>query len=241
MQLKNKKKLKIAGIIHARGGSKRIPMKNIKPLAGKPLIAYMIESALKSKILNRVIVSTDHDEIARIAEEYGAEVPFRRPPDLAEDVPSELVSQHAINYLMKEENYYADIAVTMQPTTPFCLPEDINACIDKLIETNADSVITVKEVKERPEWMYRLEGDKTFSLTGTLIQGETGVMQSLPKLYLPNGAIYATKVEVLMKENLIIGRDNRAVIMPPGRSVDIDEPIDFILAEIIAKELGYGI
>ncbi|MCZ7384091.1 MAG: acylneuraminate cytidylyltransferase family protein [Candidatus Methanoperedens sp.] len=241
MLLKNKKNLKIVGIIHARGGSKRIPLKNIKLLAGKPLIAHMIESALKSRRLNKVIVSTDHDEIARISREYGAEVPFKRPVELAEDVPSELVSQHAVDYLIKNENYYPDIAVTMQPTTPFCSPEDIDACIDKLIETDADSVITVREVRERPEWMYRLEGDRTVSLTGILIQGEIGVTQSLQKLYTPNGAVYATKMRVLKEQNLIIGRDNRAVVMPPERSIDIDEPIDFVLAEIMAKELGYGL
>lgn len=241
MLLKNKKNLKIVGIIHARGGSKRIPLKNIKLLSGTPLIAYMIESALKSKKLNRVIVSTDHDEIAKVAREYGAEVPFTRPSELAEDVPSELVSQHAINYLMKKENYYTDIAVTMQPTTPFCLPEDIDACIDKLIETDADSVITIREIRERPEWMYRLEGDRTFSLTGVLIQGEMGVSQKLPKLFIPNGGVYATKVNVLIEQNLIIGRDNRAVVMPLERSIDIDEPLDFVLAEIVAKELGYGL
>lgn len=239
--LKNKKNLKIAGIIHARGGSKRIPLKNIKPLAGKPLIAYMIESALKSRRLNRVIVSTDHDEIARVATEYGAEVPFRRPKELAEDVPSEQVSQHAVDYLINEENYHPDIAVTMQPTTPFCRPEDIDACIDKLIETEADSVMTIKEIRERPEWMYKLEGDRTVSLTGTLFQGEMGVSQNLPKLYIPNGGVYATKVNVLMEQNLIIGRDNRGVIMSLERSIDIDEPIDFKLAEIVAKELGYGL
>lgn len=241
MLLKNKKNLKIVGIIHARGGSKRIPLKNIKLLSGKPLIAYIINSALNSKKLNRVIVSTDHDEIAKVAIEYGAEVPFRRPPELAEDVPSELVSQHAIDYLTKKENYNTDIAVTLQPTTPFCLPEDIDACIDKLIETDADSVITVREIRERPEWMYRLEDDRTFSLTGVLIQGEMGVSQNLPKLFIPNGGVYATKVNVLMEQNLIIGRDNRAVVMPLERSIDIDEPLDFVLAEIVAKELGYGL
>jgi CMP-N-acetylneuraminic acid synthetase len=239
MLLKNKKNLKIVGIIHARGGSKRIPLKNIKLLAGKPLIAYMIESALKSKRLNRVVVSTDHDEIARIGKEYGAEVPFKRPAELAEDVPSELVSKHAIDYLIKNKNYYPDIAVTMQPTTPFCRPEDIDACIDKLIETNADSVMTIKEIRERPEWMYKLIDDRAVSLTDKLFQGEIGVSQNLPKLYIPNGGIYATKVDVLMEQNLIIGRDTRGIIMPLERSIDIDEQIDFKLAEIMAKELGY--
>ena len=229
--------LKVVGIIPARGGSRRIPLKNIKPLAGKPLITYMISSALNSKRLERVIISTDHDEIARISRQCGAEVPFKRPAALAEDVPSELVSQHAVEYLRNKENYYPDIVVTLQPTTPFCTPSDIDACIETLTQTGADSAITVREIKERPEWMFKLEDGKTVSFMGILIQGETGVSQSLPPLYIPNGAVYATRVDVLMEQNLIIGRDNRAVIVPPERSVDIDEPLDFIKAEIIAQQL----
>lgn len=232
------KNIKTIGVIHARGGSKRIPLKNIKLLGGKPLVAYMIEAALDSKLLDRVIVSTDHDEIAKISKKYGAEVPFMRPPEISEDVPSELVTLHAVEYVQKKENYYPEIVVTMQPTTPFTTSEDIDACIEKLISTNADSVITMNEIAQRPEWMFRLEGDRTFPYTGEMIKGDRGVAQTLEKLYIPNGAVYATKVDILVNEKLIIGTDNRAVIMPLERSIDIDEPIDFVFAEAVAKNFS---
>src|SRR2546426_8771334 len=100
----------ILGVIHARGGSKRIPLKNLKLLAGRPLLSYMVEAAMESRLLDRVIVSTDHPEIARIAREGGAEVPFLRPAELAEDVPSELVTQHAIRFV-EAEGYPVRIAL----------------------------------------------------------------------------------------------------------------------------------
>lgn len=226
----------IVGIIHARGGSKRIPLKNIKPLAGRPLIAYAIEAALESRRLHRVIVSTDHPETARIAKEYGAEVPFMRPADLAEDVASELVTQHAVRFL-EDHGYPVRIVLTMQPTTPFCTGEDIDACVAKLLEADLDTVFTACEVHERPEWMYRAESDRVVPLTGRLVQGDRGVSQTLPKLYIPNGAVWATRRDVLMKQGLITGPKAAAVIMPRERSVDIDEPIDFLVAEVVANEL----
>lgn len=236
----SKKNTKVLGVIHARGGSKRIPLKNIKLLNGKPLVAYIITAALKSKMIDRLIVSTDHPEIIRIAKEYGAEVPFIRPKDISEDVPSELVTQHALKFIEAEEGHEIGVIVTFQPTTPFCQPEHIDACVNKLIERNMDSVFSVKEIRERPEWMFLLnEKDEAETFMGHLIQGETGVTQSLQKLYIPNGGIYATKREVLMEQNLIIGRKTGIVVMSPEHSVDIDEPIDFVFAEFLAKERGF--
>ena len=226
----------IVGIIHARGGSKRIPLKNIQPLMGKPLIAHIIEAALDSRWLDRVIVSTDHPEIAHLSKEYGAEVPFTRPDDLAEDVASELVTQHAVRFL-EQQGYPVRVALTMQPTTPFCTGADIDACIAKLLESDLDTVFTACEVHERPEWMYRPEHDRVVPLTGRLVQGETGVSQALPKLYIPNGAVWATQRDVLMEHGLITGPHAAAVVMPRERSVDIDEPIDFLLAHAIASDL----
>jgi len=231
------KKYVAVGIIHARGGSKRIPSKNIMELAGKPLLAWMVDAALGAQTLDRVIVSTDHEGIAQVAREYGAEVPFKRPVEISEDVPSELVTQHAVRYLEEEEHFRVDIAVTLQPTTPFCLSEDIDASVNKLIATGADSVISVCEVRERPEWMFKLEGDKAISFMDLVLEGDVGVSQNLPKLYVPNGGIYATRRDVLMEQGAIIGKNTRAVIMPLERSLDIDEPVDFVLAEVIALQL----
>ena len=207
----------ILGVIHARGGSKRIPLKNMKLLAGRPLISYLVEAAMESRLLDRLIVSTDHPEIARIAREYGAEVPFVRPAELAEE-----------------------IALTMQPTTPFCSAEDIDACIRKMLETDLDTVFTGCEVHERPEWMYRRDQSsegRVIPFTGRLVQGDAGISQRLPKLYIPNGAVWATRRAVLMEQGLITGPEAGIVVMSRERSVDIDEPIDFIVAEAIAAEL----
>ena len=227
---------KVLAIIHARGGSKRVPGKNIKFLNGKPLISYMINACIQAKTVDRVIVSTDHPDIVRISKECGAEVPFIRPAPLSEDVASELVTQHAVKFIEDEEGHEIDVAITIQPTTPFCLPEHIDACVNKLRESNADSVVTVCEIAERPEWMIKEDGS---NYQGIIIQGDVGISQTLPKLYLANGAVFATKRSVLLDENLIIGRNNRIVIMPRERSIDIDEPIDFEYAEYIAKAKGF--
>ena len=236
MKLRSSESQGVVGVIHARGGSKRIPLKNIKSLAGRPLIAYIVDAALESRLLDRVIVSTDHPDIARIAREHGAEVPFMRPADLAEDVASELVTQHAVRFV-EEQGYRVHIALTMQPTTPFCTSEDIDACIAKMLETDLDTVFTACEVHERPEWMYRLNGKNALPFTGTLVQGDAGISQKLPKLYIPNGAVWATRRAVLMDQNLITGPNSGIVIMSRERSVDIDEPVDFVTAEAMANEL----
>ena len=229
----------VLGVIHARGGSKRIPLKNMKLLAGRPLISYLVEAAMESRLLDRLIVSTDHPEIARIAREYGAEVPFVRPAELAEDVASELVTQHAVRFV-EAEGYAVQIALTMQPTTPFCSAEDMDACIQKMLETDLDTVFTGCEVHERPEWMYRRDQSsegRVIPFTGRLVQGDAGISQRLPKLYIPNGAVWATRRAVLMEQGLITGPKAGIVVMSRERSVDIDEPIDFIVAEAIAAEL----
>jgi len=230
--------MNIVGIIHARGGSKRIPLKNIKPLLGKPLISYIIEAALKCKSLNRVIVSTDHPEIMKISREIGAEVPFVRPPDISEDVPSELVTQHAVNVLENQENYPVDVAVTFQPTTPFCLAEDIDGCVEMLISSDVDTVYSGYEISERPEWMFYIDEDGLAqNFLSAAMTGDIGVSQNLPRLYTPNGGIYATRRDVLFDQNAIIGRRSKIWVMPRERSVDIDEPIDFLIAEVIGKDL----
>lgn len=231
------KKMNVVGVIHARGGSVRVPLKNIKELAGKPLIAYIIQAALAAGTINRVIVSSDHPEIIKISKMYGAEVPFVRPKDISEDVPSELVTQHAVNYLEKEEGYPVDIVVTFQPTTPFCLPEDIDGCVHELMASDADSVISVSSISERPEWMfYTDESGYAHNFLEKKIEGDLGISQKLPRLYLPNGGIYATKRDVLFNQGVIIGKKTRLWIMPRERSVDIDEPLDFLLAEFLINQ-----
>ncbi len=230
----------IIGVIHARGGSKRIPLKNIKPLGNKPLISYMIKAALGSKYLRRVIVSTDHPEIKRISLESGAEVPFVRPVELSEDCPSEWVTQHAVEFVEAQESQKVDIVVTMQPTTPFCLSRDIDNCIEILLASRyLNSVFTAKTVHERPEWMFIVkDGDRAELFLGGEMKGERGVFQSLPKMIVPNGAVYATRRDSLFEEGVIISAKTGVHLMPPERSVDIDEPVDLLYAEFLIQKGG---
>lgn len=229
----------VVAVIHARGGSKRVPMKNIKPLGGRPLISYVVRAALKSRHLRRTIVSTDHPEIKRLSLEYGAEVPFDRPRDLSEDVPSELVTQHACRFVEAQDGKSLDAVVTLQPTTPFCRGEDIDRCIELLFESGADSVISAREVKDdRPEWMYRLVDGWAISYQGLVFKGDLGVSQRLEPLYRPNGGIWVTRRDVLMHDGLILGPKCKMQVMPFERSIDIDEPIDFVIAEAVGREYG---
>lgn len=229
----------VVGVIPARGGSTRIPMKNVKPLLGIPLIGYMVRAAAESGVIDRFVVSTDHPEIKRLALAYGAEVPFDRPAEISWDCPSEMVAKHAVEFMEKEAGRRADFVVFMQPTTPYCLPEDIEACVNTLqARPDWDSVFSVLKVHQRPEWMFRREEDGTSSifLAGEL-KGERGIVQSLPDLFMPNGAVYVTRRDALMKHDLILCPNTGTYLMPPERCVDIDEPIDFDYAEFIGQKL----
>lgn len=228
--------MNVLGVVHARGGSKRIPLKNIKTLGGRPLIAHIIGAALAAETIDRLIVSTDHEGIAQASREAGAEVPFMRPADIAEDVASELVTQHAVRWVEEDEGRPVDVVVTFQPTTPFCTAEDVDGCVRLVTESDADSAMSVGAVHERPEWMLRLgEDGYSTNFLGMTIQGDVGISQTLPPLYIPNGGIWVTRRKVLFEQNVIVGPRNRVWVMPRERSVDIDDPIDFELAEFMAQ------
>ncbi len=228
------------GVIHARGGSKRIPLKNIALLGGKPLVYYMIKAALESKYLNRVIVSTDHPEIKRVSLEYGAEVPFMRPPKLSEDCPSEWVTQHAVEFVEAQEGGKISIAVTMQPTNPFCAGHDIDSCVELLLNNpDLTSAFSAKIITERPEWMFAFKNDNRAELfLKGEIKGDRGISQELPKLAIPNGGIYATRRETLFNEGVLISQKTAVHIMPFEKSVDIDEAVDLEFAELLMKKQG---
>lgn len=148
-------------IIPARGASKGVNRKNIRQLGGKPLIAWTIKTSLSCSSLQRIIVSTDDLEIANIAKEYGAEVPFLRPPELAKDsTPDFPVYQHTISWLTEHENFQPDIVVWLRPTSPLRSVEDIKNAIDILVKSQADSVRSVCLSEHHPYWMKRLEGDR---------------------------------------------------------------------------------
>ena len=226
--------MKICAIIPARGGSKGMPRKNVRLLAGKPLIYYTINEAKKSKYLGRLIVSTEDEEIAEVAKEYGAEV-VPRPVELAQDdTPSLPVYQQVIKHLEEVGNFHPDVIVILQPTSPLRTVEDIDGVIEKFLKISCDSVISVCEVEHPPEWMYVLEGDKL----KPLIKGGRRVTwrQDALRSYRLNGAVYVTNRDIIMRQNRIMGDDTRAYIMAHERSIDIDTELDFKLAEVLMKE-----
>jgi len=233
----------ILGVITARGGSERIPLKNIKPLIGKPLIAYMIEAATNCNSIDRLIVSTDHIDIIKIAKEYEVEVPFVRPESISGDCPSVLVMQHAVDFVEKEWDEDVEIAVTLQPTTPLVLAEDIDSCINLLLSSPQwNTVFTARFVRERPEFMFVLNEDNSVEiLLGEPLRGERVNSKNLPKTVIPNGAVYATRRDELMYNDIIISSKSGAYLMPQERSVDIDVPVDFEFAEfLLSRSINSG-
>ncbi|MCK4554420.1 acylneuraminate cytidylyltransferase family protein [Candidatus Parcubacteria bacterium] len=226
---------KILGVITARGGSRGIPRKNIKPLAGKPLIAYTIEAAKKSKHLTRCIVSTDDQEIADISQRYGADIPFIRPAELAQDHSASMgVVQHALKWLKENQGEEYDYLMILQPTSPLRTAKEIDECIKKAIETNADSVMSMVELVDFSlKKLKRIENDLILPLVED--EGATSSQrQDAEKVYKRNCAIYLTRAELIMQGDLF-GRISRPYIMPEERSVDINKPIDFELAEFWLK------
>jgi len=224
----------ILGLIPARGGSKGLPRKNIKPLLGKPLIAWTIEKALTSKYLDRVIVSTDDKEIAEISKKYGAEVPFIRPKELAMDNAKGIdVVLHAIDWIKKSDKQY-DLLMLLQPTSPLRRSEDIDKAIEYLFFKEAKAIVSVCEVDHHPLWANTLPEDgcmKDFIRQEIMNKNR----QELPVFYRLNGAIYLAYFDYVKQCKCFMGKETFAYIMPRERSIDIDNEVDLKLVENFIK------
>lgn len=228
----NRAQLKVVGIVPARGGSKGIPNKNIRPLAGQPLIAYTIQAALEAQLLSRVLVSTDSPTIAQIAKTYGAEVPFIRPVELArDDTPRLPVVRHAVEFLENNEGYTPGIIVTLQPTSPLRRAEHIDAAIEMLVGAGADAVVSVCETEHSPYWMRRVDAEGRLV---PLLSGSEAYLrrQDLPVVYRINGAVFAETYAAVRAEANQLGGNTRALVMERWESIDIDEEFDFKVAEM---------
>lgn len=213
--------IKIVAIIPARGGSKSIPRKNVKKLNGKPLIGYILETASSIDEIDRVIVSTEDMEIAAIAKEYGAEVPFIRPPELAGDEIGTLpVLQHAINYLEEKEDYKPDIIILLYATSPMLTHSRIEEAIRLISENNFDSVLSVVEDKGH----YWIEKQGKYE---RIYPKNPKNRQFTKPLFKENGAIYIIKRDILMEKNEIVGNNVGFLVMEKRETIDIDEPFDF--------------
>ena len=229
-------KPRILAIIPARAGSKRLPGKNIKELAGKPLIQWTIEAAKKSVLLTDVIVSSDDEHIVEFAKKLNVNVPFLRPQHLAQDKSTSIdVIKHAIEFLENQGDIF-DFIMLLQPTSPLRTSCHIDEAIGLLNDKGADAVISVCPTEHSPLWSNTLDdSDKMDSFISPEIKNTRS--QDLPVYYRLNGAIYITKVERLLAENTMFIKDKIfAYKMTTKSSVDIDEIIDFTLAEAIMKK-----
>jgi len=219
-------------IIFARGGSKGLPRKNIRPLAGKPLIAWSIEHALAVKRIASVLVSTDSDEIAAVALQNGAEVPFMRPAELAgDDSPEWLAWRHALNYLRETTGELPDVMVSVPSTAPLRFPQDIENCLDEYEKGDADIIITVTDAHRSPYFnMVKANADGTVGLVNPT-QTALARRQDAPVVYDMATVCYVVKPEfVISHESTFEGRV-RSIHVPTERAIDIDTMLDFRIAE----------
>lgn len=211
---------RVLALIPARGGSKGIPGKNIIDLCGKPLIAYSIQAGLDSAYVDDVVVSTDSEEIASVAKEYGASVPFIRPDELASDTAKSIdVILHAVEWL-KDNGQTYDIFILLQPTAPLRTSADIDAAMEKFVAEGMQGLISVAKVSESPVLMRTIASDGR--LERIVAANDNLRRQEMPEYYVMDGSIYIIRIDELNK-NTNFGDSPIPYVMPPERSVDIDE------------------
>lgn len=229
--------MKVLGVITARGGSEGIPHKNTKLLCGKPLIAYTIEAARRSEVFDRIILSTDDPEIAAVAKQYGCEVPFLRPAELADNKISHLpVMQHAVQWLKNNQNYWADYTMILQPTSPLRQPFHIREAVDLIQQHNADSVLSVSEIPEQysPYKAMTIQAESDLKLfNGNPLHKRIARRQDLPKAYWSIAMIYLFKTDLLFhpEEPNFYGEKTIPQIIDNKYVADINVPQDWEIAE----------
>jgi N-acylneuraminate cytidylyltransferase len=229
----------VVGVIFARGGSKGVPHKNIRLLNGKPLIAYAIEAALASRLIDRVIISTDDPEIAAISKDYGAEVPFMRPAELAQDdSPEWLAWRHAIQMLMQATQLAKmDIMVSIPPTAPLRTADDVDKCIQEFLDSDADIIISVKPSERNPYFnMVTLDDAGRARL---VLSSDQAIerRQDAPAVYDITTVAYVVRPEFVLKADSMFDGNVRAILIPSERALDIDTELDFKFAELLLQAL----
>jgi CMP-N-acetylneuraminic acid synthetase len=225
----------VIAIIPARAGSKGLPGKNIRPLCGKPLVAWSIESARASRYVDEVLVSTDGDDIARIAEQFGAAVPFRRPAELASDAATTLSAvQHALEHYLRKARSF-DIVALLEPTSPLREESDIDSMLERLSSAwdDFDAVISIGEVQEHPSIMKRLRGPELEPYCAELAR--TTRRQDNPAAYFPYGVAYIVKTASLLEEGSFYPRRCTYHLLRRYQSYEIDDLHDFLCVEAVMK------
>jgi N-acylneuraminate cytidylyltransferase len=228
------------GYVFARGGSKGIPGKNIKPMCGRPLIAYSIEALRESKYVDRVIVSTDDENIAGIAVECGAEVPFMRPAELASDSSPEVLSwKHALSEA-KREGVMPDILVSASTTSPLRSPDDIDAAVEMLADTGADIVISVTPASRSPYFNLARRDESGRTRLFAELPGGVERRQDAPPVYDITTVVYVARSQYRMDCGSLMEGDVRSIVVPPERAADIDTQLDFDFAEFLIRRRTSG-
>jgi CMP-N-acetylneuraminic acid synthetase len=231
--------MRVLGLVPARGGSKGVPRKNIKPLGGKPLLAWTAEAALASKRLARVVLSTDDEEIAEVGRAVGLDVPFLRPADLAGDkAPTLPVVQHAVRWL-EERGERFDAICLLQPTNPLRTTATIDDCVELFVRTGADSLVTTLRVpaEYNPHWVYFKQPDGELHLA----TGETTPIprrQDLPAAFHREGSIYLTRRDIVVSSNSLYGTRVVGYEVDPSAVVNIDTVDDWQRAETLLSQRG---
>lgn len=221
----------VLGVITARGGSTGLRRKNILPFNGKPLIGWTIEAATKSKYIDRLILSSDDEEIISVAERFGCEVPFRRLPELATDEASSILV--LCDALRRCPGF--QYVVLLQPTSPLRSAEDIDAALESCTGLAAPACVSVCVASENPFWMFNAEEGRRLS---PLISQDLPLRrQDAPKVLSLNGAVYVAEVEWFLREQKFIAPETVYYEMPPERSVDVDTELDLSLAELLAAKV----
>ncbi len=219
---------KILAVIIARGGSKGVPKKNIRMAGGKPLIAWMINAAKKSKYIDRLILSSDDKEIISVARDLGCDVPFVRPPEFAKD---ESPVSDVIIHTIKEIQGY-DYVMMLQPTSPLIVSEDIDGCVGFCINSNTEAVVSVTEPQKNPYWTFtKKEDNKLVPVFGQKYFNMQ--RQELPTVYTPTGAIYMAQSKWFIKNKSFYSELTKGYFIPKERSLDIDSELDFKVFETI--------
>jgi len=235
-------------LIIARGGSQRLPNKNIRPLAGRPLLAYSIAAARRSSYVNRIVVSTDSDMIAEIAQKEGAEIPFRRPAEISQGHSTELQAmEHALGWFKDHESYEPDFVVLLRPTSPFRTTASIDRAIELLIsDPSAHCVRTVRLCSEHPHkmWLMDTEGRRIRSLIPVeqkLPEAHTLSYQLLPTVYIQNASMDVFRSNNIWQLRSTTGTEIIPLVQDEFESVDINTEIDFILAETLMAQRKDGV
>lgn len=220
---------KVMAVIPARGGSKGVPRKNIRALAGKPLIAWTIEQAKQSRYLDRVVLSSEDEEILEVARRLGCDVPLVRPAELARDESLGIdVLLHAMSVLPE-----FDLVVQLQPTSPLRLASDIDECIEKCVGGGElASCVSLTEVAKPPYWMFNLDAVGKMK---PFLEFKSVPRQELAKLHVLNGAVYVASAAQLREQRSFITPQTLGYVMPLERSVDIDAEYDFWVAEALLE------